>query len=80
MDNKYGSYSTVNEAKSACLLDSNCQGVYDRFCVQNEIYLCPVGIAYSTDTSSSCIYERGGGKFCNSLTQTVFCNNKLKRI
>ena len=31
-DDDYGSYDTVDEAKSACNSDSNCNGVYDHYC------------------------------------------------
>ena len=49
------------------MLDSNCQGVYDQGCDAgaNDIYLCPIGITYSSQTSASCIYQKGGGKSGN---------------
>ena len=60
---RYGSYTTIQAAKDACISDSNCQGVYDQGCDAgaNDIFLCPIGISYSS-SSASCIYQKGGGK------------------
>ena len=57
---KYGSYSSLVEAKHACTRDSNCGFVYDNSCdeSQNDIYLCPKGINLDS-SSSSCIYQEG---------------------
>lgn len=62
------------------MLDSNCQGVYDQGCDAgaNDIYLCPIGITYSSQTSASCIYQKGGGKVGNSLFKYFSGTKSLK--
>ena len=66
-DEKYGEYSSVEDAKSACSADSNCQAVYDGGCdeSQDDVYLCSLGQIYRNSDGndlweSSCIYEKGG--------------------
>ena len=57
---KYNSYSTQLAGKEACSLDSNCAGVYDQDCDESadDVYLCPVGTAFSNG-DLSCILEKG---------------------
>ena len=68
MDNKYcahsyGSYSSLNDAISACTADANCGNVFDQNCDNQEPFtLCETNekIAVSNALSPSCIYERPG--------------------
>ena len=56
----YGSYNSVDDAKAACSVDSNCQSVYHSGCsTSGTVFLCLIGSSYSTSTSS-CIYEKEG--------------------
>ena len=59
-NDKYGSYETLNDAKSACTSDENCSGVYGYGCDNAyRFYLCPSTSAAET-SSSSCIYVKKG--------------------
>ena len=69
---RYGSFSTIQSAKSACLNGPNCQGVYDRGCNSeaNDIYLCPTSVKYSTSSypAESCIFQKiENGKYFKSF-------------
>ena len=58
---KYDNYAKLVEAKAACMLDSNCQGVYHYGCDDSsQFYLCPQ-TARLEKKSSSCVYYRGIG-------------------
>ena len=57
-DDKYGNFSTFEDAKSNCTAGSNCQGVYDDECDSSgSYYLCPLNVAL-VDSSSSCVYTK----------------------
>ena len=60
----YGVYNSVEDAKDACLLDSNCKSVYNYGCDDSfsANYLCAIGSSYYTSTllHHSCIYEKLG--------------------
>ena len=55
--NNYNSYDTINEAISACTLDSGCGGVYDGKCDGTGFSLCPTGIIYGISVDS-CIHQK----------------------
>ena len=55
---KYGSYSTINDAKDACRSDENCQGIYNVNCRYSSFHLCPKGEAYEK-SKDSCVYDKG---------------------
>ena len=59
-DDKYGIYSSVQDAMAVCSGDSNCISVYDGNCDESKdnVYLCPVGSSYA-NSAKSCIYEKG---------------------
>merc|ERR1719367_2437229 len=58
---KYGTFSTLSAAQSACSADSNCKGVYDPGCNdQGSFFLCPMSATYSA-SSASCVYEKTQG-------------------
>ena len=56
---RYGNYSTLEDAKSQCTIDIDCQGVYDESCAGiTELYhLCPWKEQLGTNTSS-CVYTK----------------------
>ena len=59
--NKYGEYSTLSLAQSACSSDSNCRGVYDGSCDNSgSFYLCPTSADLEI-SSSSCVYKKKEG-------------------
>ena len=59
--NKYGAYSTLALAKSACNSDLNCRGVYDLSCDNSgSFYLCPIS-AGLRKSGSSCVYQKKEG-------------------
>ena len=74
LENKYchgtvmeGNYSSVQDAKAACSLDSNCEGVYDDGCDEslNDVYLCSfeskIRFGYDLLTGKySCVYGKTG--------------------
>lgn len=58
----YGSYSTIEKARSACISDSACQGVYDSKCDDVGTFkLCPRAAALTESSPSwaSCVYSKG---------------------
>jgi len=57
--NKYGSYSSLQSAVTACSADRNCQGVYDQGCETGagNIYLCSTSATH-TSSEGSCIYQK----------------------
>ena len=56
----YGSYSTVDQAKTACNSDSHCIAVYDYACNgESPISLCPTGKEFEDSPHDSCIYQKG---------------------
>ena len=58
----YGSYSTLDMARSACISDSACQGVYDSKCDDVGTFkLCPRTAALTESSASwaSCVYSKG---------------------
>ena len=75
---KYGSYSTESAAKTACLADSNCKGVYDPRCDNTgTFYLCPISATYQT-SSSSCIHEKTtSGNYSNISYKIIKFNMKI---
>ena len=55
---KYGNYSTLSLAQSACDSDSNCRGVYDDVCENTgPFHLCPIS-ADLEESPSNCVYEK----------------------
>ena len=56
--NKYGEYSTLSLAQSACDSDSNCRGVYDEYCDNEKFTLCPISAALEESTADSCVYDK----------------------
>ena len=59
-DDAYGSYDTIDQAKSACDSDSNCKGVYDNSCDgETRISLCSFGSDSQKSTIGSCVYIKG---------------------
>ena len=61
---KYGATSSFQEARTECLKDKNCSGVYEPSCDGNLWYLCPLDSAYQS-YSGSCTYMKKGsvGKY-----------------
>ena len=58
-------FSSVEDAKTACLNDNMCKGVYDKGCdktFNNVIHLCQVGGEY-WKSSGSCVYDKMGKNF-----------------
>jgi hypothetical protein len=57
---KYGSYPTVEAAKSDCSSDTACTGVYDRDCdgEADDIYLCGAVPNGYTASGASCVYKK----------------------
>ena len=60
-EDKYGDYSTLEGAQSACTVDSNCQGVYDDDCDGlGSHYLCPINAQLIVpEPRESCVYTKG---------------------
>ena len=56
---KYGYYSSLKSAQSACSLDIDCKAVYDEHCDnEGEFYLCPTTTSLQS-SQHSCVYEKG---------------------
>ena len=56
----YNTYANVEDAKMACNVDAECQGVFDHSCDDGEtsgVYLCRTGATYGK-SGDSCIYEK----------------------
>ena len=67
---KFGKYSTLALAQSACNADSTCRWVYDGSCDNiNSFYLCPESKGLET-SSSSCVYDKIGKR--NVLVCSIF--------
>ena len=75
---RYGTYFTESAAKTACLADSNCKGVYDPRCDNTgTFYLCPISATYQT-SSSSCIHEKTtSGNYSNISYKIIKFNMKF---
>ena len=52
---RYGYYSTLEQAKTACSDDNNCQAVYHAACHGGSYYLCPIH-AQLKHADVSCVY------------------------
>lgn len=58
----YGTrYDEIEVAQAACLIDSNCQGVWDLQCRGNYYFLCSVAATYEY-SESNCGFEKIEGK------------------
>ena len=58
-----GTLLSVEEAKTVCLNDSSCGGVYDVDCNEDEIILlCTANTMYWTNDTQGCIYQKVKGK------------------
>ena len=71
---KYGSYSTFTQARSACDSDPTCKGVYDEdiYDRSNTYHLCPVLAALESSRKVSenfrkVVYEKRGNKYFHVL-------------
>ena len=71
--NKYGSYTTLNLAKLACLSDANCRGVYDTGCNDKDEYTLCDGSRGFDKSGSSCVYEKWSN-LINIIEFTIFQN------
>ena len=72
---KYYRFDTITQAKTFCVQDSNCRGVYDDGCVDiGPFYLCPITATYGNITSS-CIYEKTQGIIAVLLIILKACHN-----
>ena len=57
--NRYGSYETSDEAKTACLKDPNCISVYDRRCDDKDSFmLCSKEKSIEKASKFSCLYVK----------------------
>ena len=55
----YGSYDTLDDAKSACRADIGCGKIYDNGCNnKSRIFLCKKHAETAQSTRGSCIYVR----------------------
>ena len=55
----YGSYSSLDQARAACISDINCKGVHDSACDGlGTLRLCPLAAALKESTTS-CLYSQG---------------------
>jgi len=55
----YGdSFRSMTAARVACSRDSNCQGIYNKFCNGSEIRLCSLTGTYTHYSGASCIYDK----------------------
>ena len=75
--NKYGEYSTLSLAQSACDSDSNCRGVYDESCDNSgSFYLCLISAGLEASTGGSCVYEKTAGSWhfdsCGSGVKIIY--------
>ena len=62
--NKYGEYSTLPLAQSACDSDSNCRGVYDEHCDNSAPFnLCLISAGLEASSTGSCVYEKTAGSY-----------------
>ena len=59
-DDNYGYYENVEEAKEACSNDSNCAAIYDNYCDDHVVQLCPSGYTEKA-SSASCLHIKPGG-------------------
>jgi len=55
---KYGSYTTLSDAKSACLKDNKCGGVRDNRCLGTSFNLCPKGEFRKSGESCAHLIEK----------------------
>ena len=54
---------SIEEAKTICLNDSSCGGVYDVDCNENEIILlCTTNTIYWTNDTLGCIHQKVKGE------------------
>ena len=60
-DDRYGQYANVEEAKEACRKDSNCAAIYDDFCNDDVVFLCPLGYTEKESSVGSCLYIESAG-------------------
>ena len=68
-DDKYGEYTTLEEAKFACASDEKCEKVYDQGCDDEGAYtLCPWN-STNFESSVSCIYTKPGS---HGITKILF--------
>ena len=57
--NRYGSYETSDEAKTACLKDASCISVYDRRCDDKDsFHLCSQEKSVERTSKFSCLYVK----------------------
>ena len=59
----YGNYSSVLEAKEACIRDSECAAIYDNNCDGNQVHLCPSNYNEEVSEVGSCIFMKPGNVF-----------------
>ena len=58
LKDKYGNYSTLESAQTACSSDIHCKAVYDEHCDNKDTFhLCPV-TATLQSSQNSCVYEK----------------------
>ena len=74
---KYESYNTLEDAKFACTLDSNCGGVYDPGCnteqyFANNYSLCPLKSVYRKSGSSCTYHKLLPGKILCFFVETMY--------
>ena len=67
MENKYCAYygiyyDDVNSAEEECRHDSNCGGVRDGSCDDEEFILCSTGTIEDT-SFNSCVYNKTGNTY-----------------
>ena len=57
-----GVFDTIEQAKSACNVNSNCVAVYDSGCDESaqDVHLCTFASTYLASTGGSCLYEKKG--------------------
>ena len=58
----YHYYFTFKSAQNACITDSNCLGIYDKFCNGKLWHLCPIWDTYRKSWGGSCIFEKMEGE------------------
>ena len=53
-------YTTLKEARAACLNDENCVYFYDTFCKGKKFKLCTQGAKFRTSKKGSCMHVHEG--------------------